>query len=256
MYEENKLKKPLLTKITLLAESNERLLRILEENPDIDDYELEETNDEFLELGKRCCSLMEEIDELLVDTKYFPLCGLSSEEIKSVPEGPTFLPKVLKISTGEIKSVLAGEEAIEKHLTLELMNLKDEMKKRVGRLKTLKLDFKIDRRKRCLYKQIARCFTYGMFESCCILCRTIAESFAKEYIVNKGCGEDLDRKHMSVVETLRKLNVSKNVIKLYSEISKKANVILHDRNGFALEEDALSSINALHSFIKKCPKEA
>jgi len=246
MYE-NKLKKALFEKIREWGKVNEKISQIEDEAKNLSFDELIESNDEYGALCMQAEDFRSEIEELLIDTKYFPLLGLTDKQ------------KMILDCFSQSPS-LDYDKNIEKHLDLKLLELKDDMKERLGKVKPLHLTVNIDPRTRYFYNEVIRCFIYGAFEASCVLCRAIAEVIAKRFIEYKGysdllVGKETQLKKLTVPGILtEKLSVQKDVIEIYSKITRKADGILHERSEKAEEKDALESVKLLQSFIEKFPK--
>jgi len=204
-------------------------------------------DDEYADLFCQLVHLQEEIDELIIDTKYAPLVGLTETQIKD-------LDFFMKSSDSSF------ELNIEKHLDTRLLILKEEMKKRLREIEPLRMGSYLDPRTYHIYNEVIRCYIYGAFEASCVLCRAIAEVIAKRFIEYKGYGDLLvgkekQFKKLTVPGILsEKLSIQKEVIAIYSKIARKADKILHEKNEKAEEKDALEAIGLLQSFIKKFPK--
>ena len=255
MYED-KLKKELFEKIHKYHEINKEISgRVCESDltpelfESIEEYAdaLNETDDEYADLSYQIMHLQEEIDELMVDTKYAPLVGLTESQIKD-------LDFFMKSSDSSF------ELNIEKHLDTRLLILKEEMKKRLKEIETLRMSTYLDPRTYHIYNEVIRCYINGAFEASCVLCRAIAEVIAKRFIEYKGYGDLLigkekQFKKLTIPGILsEKLSIQKEVITIYSKIARKADKILHEKNKKAEEKDALEAIRLLQSFIKKFPK--
>ncbi|MBL7197645.1 MAG: hypothetical protein ISS47_06065 [Candidatus Omnitrophica bacterium] len=236
MYEE-KLKKVLFEKIRNYDE-------IIKEMSEIDDSglstsELFDTNDEYAGFCVQSMDLQDEINELMLDTKYAPLTMLTSSQIRN-------------LDFFEISSDLQFEQNIEKHLNLRLLKLKEEMKTRLKQVKTLRLNVSIDQHIYNLYNQVIRCYVYGAFEASCVLCRAIAEAIADKYT---NSGRKSVRTRNQIWESLQKApNINKKTLEIYSKIGSKANKILHSMDEKTSENDTYEAIELLQSFIKKIYK--
>jgi len=203
-----------------------------------------------IKIFDKSMNLYNDINSLLVETKYFPLTGLTNTE-------QMFLSALL----GPRESDKNGqEEDIENFLDCRLLSLKNDMKERLSRVKTLLLTVDVDTRTNNLYREVINCYVYGAFEASCVLCRGIAETIAKRYIEYKGygnllVGEEKQFKKLTVPGILReKLSIRIEIIKIYSRIARKADRILHEREENAEEKEALEIIQLLQSFIRKFPK--
>jgi len=250
MYEE-KLKKELLEKIRELFINILRREKIEKEHGLSDDEyglpfeNLLENNEEYRNLTENGLELHNQIDLMLVDTKYFPILGLSNNQNKIL--------SILLESKYNIE-----EKQLEKYLDMLFVKLKDEMKERLKKVKSLYLTKHIEPRTHYFYREIITCYVYGAYESSCVLCRAIAQTMAERFIVDKGyenliVGKNKEKKGMSIQEIcLKTLGMNKNIVALYTKIDNKASNILH-RKEVATEEDALKTIMLLQEFIKSFP---
>jgi hypothetical protein len=267
---EKKLKEDLFRKIEQIQDLYGRIDDKIAENPDKDIEALTDTDQEVRDLFNRVNRLEDEVQFTLVDTKYYPLCGLSEQNIADLTSPclsePDYLPEIEEIvrnKKGWTTRVIPGgrfsnEEAIEKYLDLELMKMREEVKKRIGQLQSLRLFSEIDARTKLLYRQIANCYTFGFYDACCVLCRALVEAIAKNYIEFKGLGElsgkAKERKKASIPVILKnELGCNSDIIKQYCRIGNQADKILHDKKTAATENEALSSIKALQTFLKAFP---
>jgi hypothetical protein len=92
---------------------------------DLEISELFEADDEYAGLCVQVMDLQDEIDVMLIDSKYAPLVGLSDGQFGD-------------LSFFINSSDLAFDLNIEKHLNFRLLTLKEEMKKRLKSVKTLR----------------------------------------------------------------------------------------------------------------------
>ena len=111
----------------------------------------------------------DEIDKIMIYTKYAPLTGLDHSQIK-------------RLEFFEKSSDLSFEQNIEKQLNFSLLNLKEEMKERLKQVKTFRITSHLDPHTRHIYGEIIRCYIYGAFEASCVPCRAITETMAKKFI--------------------------------------------------------------------------
>lgn len=214
--------------------------------------ELRDLTIDGMKVFDQSLKLFNDINSLLVETKYFPLTGLTDTEQKIL----NCLLEIIELDSN--KNSL--EEEVEKFLDCELLSLKDNMKERLKQVKTLLLTADINSRTNDLYREVIGCYVHGVFEAGCVLCRAIVEAIAKRYIEYKGygnllVGEEKQLKKLTVPGILReKLSIKKEIIETYSRITRKADRILHGRDEKVEEKDALEAIQLLQSFIEKFPK--
>lgn len=250
MFEE-KLKKELLEKIRELLINLLKRDKIEKEHGLSDDdfgpawEELLANNEEYFNLTEKGLELHDRIGLMLVDTKYFPILGLSDKQ-------------------NDILGILleakfdVGEKQLEKHLDILFVKLKDEMKERLRKVKPLRLTKHIEPRTHFFYREVITCYIYGAYEASCALCRAITQTMAERFIIGKGYGDLLagknrDKKQMSIQEIcLKILSLDKALVALYTGIDNKASNILH-RKEVATEEDALKMIRNLQEFIIDSP---
>lgn len=258
MFEE-KLKRELIKKIIEYCKITVKIGEIWDEygiSGDFDDtesawdaqlqaWELLQSNEEHQNLVNKQRELNEQINSMLIDTKYFPLLGLN--DIQS---------KVLGfLSESEWK---IEEKDIEKYLDILFVKLKDEMKERMNKVKSLYLTKHIETRTYDLYRKVITCYIYGEYEASCVLCRAITQATAERFIIGKGyedliAGKNKEKKQMSIQEIcLKILGIDKNIVVLYTKIDNKASNILH-RKETITEEDMLKIIMYLQEFITGFP---
>ena len=247
--------------------------KTLTEDEQLERHEYFWSNDKHVnKLSHQEIVLQEEIETLLVDTKYCPLVGLTESQIGLLRESkiitPHYVPDMYHCirddATGEYKIISKpdywGGKSLEKNLDFELLKLKDDMKRRLGQLEPLHLSYEIHPKTKVLYKQIVNCYVYGIFDACCVLCRAVAELTAVRYIEFNELnsllsGKNKEKKKLSIFEILDKhLSLDNAILGLYGKISNKADHVLHDKSIKALEEDALNLIKMLQQFIKDFPK--
>lgn len=248
---EDKIKKELIEKIR----------RFCDIYSEMNDYEVEhpeDTNEEwfndvnYMGLCVAGSELQEEIDELMLETKYIPLTGLSESH--------------MKLFESFAETVEANiNQYIEKHLDVRLLKLKEEMRERIKQTKGLRMTAHLDPYTASVYSEIVSCYIHGSFKACCVLCRSVVEFIAKRFIQYKGYGEllvakDKQKKTMSIPVILYKYHdswaIPKKKLDEYKKIVNKADKILHTKEEKANENDALEAIQILQSFIKKFPKTA
>lgn len=246
MYSD-KLKKEVFKKIRRYDEINRRICEIEEEFPDVSQEELLDENSEY---GPLCLDLLDlesDIEELMLDTKYSPLVGLTINQSKQL----FFFEKIQSLN---------NEKNLEKILDIKLLELKDGMKERLRKVRPLKLTSPIDSQIPYLYKKIIRCYIDGSFEASCVLCRAISEFLIKEHIKKKGYGHLLkgkeeDTTKMSLPRIIKQHKLlTRKTIGVYYKIMERANNILHEKDVKTEDIHALTSIELLQSFIEEFPK--
>ena len=260
MYED-KIKKELFEKIRKYNEIGGKLCDIATDHP-FDPMD----NIEFEGLSAQFSRLLDEINELLIDTKYLPLFGLTEEQKSALDyflkgsEEPMIFESAT-IDGREVKvTKFENNEAVEKHLDLSLLKLKEEMKERIHKVKTLRMTAYLDPKTSHFYNEVIRCYIYGAFEASCVLCRAITETLAKRFIAFKGYGHLLTgtkgkSKAMSVQEIcLKTLKIDEKIVALYTKIGNKADKVLHQKELIG-EDVAIELIELLQSFIKGFPKQ-
>lgn len=260
MYED-KITKELFEKIRKYNEAIEKIL-------EFSDHEREDPdNDEYRNLSDQVCELGNDISDLLIDTKYFPLVGLTDKQIEDLgcllkgTEGPSILESfVLKVNEKEFVCKDAVDDDIEKHLDFRLLKLRDEMKGRLRKVRSLPMAAHLDQKTLFFYNEVIRCYLYGVFEASCVLCRAITETLAKRFIEHKGYGEllsgkDKKAKTMGIQEIcLKVIKMDENIVALYTKIGNKADTILHQKDLIS-EDDTLKMIGLLQDFIKRFPAQ-
>ncbi len=212
------------------------------EQPD----QLLETNEEYSELYVEKLDLESEIDKLLIETVYTPLVGLSDIEKQ-------------KIDFSRISHSLDYETIIEKQFDMQLLNFKDDMKRRLKKLTGLYLTTKPDKRVVRLYKEIIRCYIFDLCDACTALCRALVESLANEY-----CRQDKEaRKKIDSAKSFEKRKIlsemlekklTKELHMIYSDIGWAGSSVLHWRRDKVNEDEALKTIERSQKFINEIYK--
>jgi len=230
----------------------EEALKAMRESESID-YTLMGLPDEYSGLKNEFKKLQVEINQLMIECKLTPLLGLSADELK-------ILHKKDEVTGKSFSEVKQSERDIEEYLEQRALLERQDMKKRINDLTPLLLNFQIDLDTLYFYKQIHKCYIYGIFEATCIFSRAIAETLLKKYIGYKGHGNLLSggiNKKNDISLTgicLNVLNMDKNLIGLYTKIREKADRILH-RKIKATEEESLAIIKVLREFMERFPKQ-
>ena len=243
MYED-KIKEELFGKIYELFKTRKEMTE-MEHNSNLPESELYAT-DEWQGLMDQSMELLVDAQELMVETKYIPLTGLPIELMKE-------LDYLAELSDADI------DNYIEKHLDARLLHLKEEMMERIAQVKALRLTAHLDPHTGHVYNEVIRCFIYGLFDASCVLCRAIVELMAKKFIEHKGyshllVGKNKHLKKVSIQEILdQDPLMPAGITKRYSQITNKANNILHKKNKGTEEKEALEIIRLLQSFIKDFP---
>ena len=248
MYDE-KLKRELFKKIEKLARALLKLQEI-ENKSKLSFGDLIIKRKRARDLFGQIIDLYIEVEELIIDTKFFPLAGMTR-----VQQG--ILENMIEKKDGY------SEKSIEKQLDFQLLSLKENMKLRLLKVKPLYLTVKIDPASRIykLYQQAVNCYIYGSFEACSVLCRAISETVAKKYIERTEHGNDLYGRNRSKINApsigriLKELSVNKEIVDLYYEIGNCADEILHSKDKKAEEKEAYHSISNLQLFIKEFYKK-
>lgn len=245
MYEE-KIKKELFEKICeslAIMKEQQEIEKEIEGGTRTPEDGLDEGLERYAHLEGELNELLEEMDTLVIDTKYFPLVGLTDIQKKLFS----------MFADADIE-----ERNIDKNLDLILLALKDNTKERLKKVKPLYLTAHMHPRIHYLYREAIRCYINGSFEASCVLCRAVSELVAKDYIISKklDCllpSKERKNEEISILQILKKLAVAKEIIDLYAEIKEKANNILHKKNEKTEEKDSLNIIELLQSFIEKFP---
>lgn len=253
MYED-KIKKGLFAKLRELREVSKERDKI-EESLDytyteiVEDESLADEHIDYLGLCVLEMDFEDDIKALLFDTKYMLLSGLTHSQLQELsfcartmnPEDPVLWEKVKKL------------------LDCELLNLENDMKKRAKRVKPILLTTHIDSKINELYKEVIKCYAYGMFKASHAFCRVVAEAIVKKYIGKSKFkhllghhGEKKNKKNMpSLGKILKELSVDEKTIDAFYKIQNESSIILHNKDIVVEENDSLNSIKLLQSFIKK-----
>ncbi len=180
------------------------------------------TPGQYGELQCQKQDLESEIDELLIETVYAPLFGLTNLEKK-------------RIDFSSISHSLDYNAILEKYFDVELLNFKDDMKRRFKKLKALHLTREVERRIVMLYKEIAKCYVYHLFAASTALCRALVESVAEEYCMRS---EEFKRriktvkkfeKRKTIYVFLLRNKLPNEILDIYSEIGTASSSVLHPR---------------------------
>lgn len=192
--------------------------------------------------------LEDEIAEMMLDTKYAPLVGLTVGEIQEFD------------SISQKISHSSPDQAIEGHLNFRLSQLKLEMKQRLKKVSTLRsCRYPSSPRTYKMYQEAIQCYLAGAFQACSVLCRAIAEFIVEEYLRQQGYDGKLrsakkyeKRKILAeLLEKVLKKKGSGQIKILYDRIGATANRILHEVNVEMEEEGCLKTIGDLQSLLKK-----
>ena len=214
------------------------------DNPGVTDNGLCEIDDEYACLSRKTILLEEEIEELMLETKYIPLMNLDEEQMK-------------ELGHFEASSNMAFDVNIEKHLNGLLNVVKMEMRSRIKKIKPLRMTTFLDVKARAMYREIINCYIYGNLAASCALCRSLAEYLAKKLIDFKGLsdfiiGKERDNKGLSIQDILTEYRfVSDKTIEHYTEIYDRGSAILHGSSIVKNENEILNLIRKLQVFIKE-----
>jgi hypothetical protein len=182
----------------------------------------------------------------MVDTIYVPLTGLTNEEKK-------------EIDFARIAHSLGYEEIIENEFDTKLLNFRDDMKRRLRKLKGLYLIIEPNIRVVRLYKEIIRCYIFDLCDACSALCRAVVESVATEYCIQdkearkKISGAKKNEKRWLLSKILEK-KLTKELYKIYSDIGLEGSSVLHWRRSKVNEDEALKIIEDSQKFINEIYK--
>ena len=217
---------------------------------------IDQSNGEYVELLNKSSEISNEISKLLVHTKYFPiLLGLNKYIMGE--KGKVTQKEIVEFL---VKHTTIKEKDIETLLDDIFENKKGDMIRRVQKVDPLISDIYLDTNIDVLFREIKGCYVFGYFKASCALCRTIAEAVAKKHIKDRGYGHllkdgDEQEGKLSIPNILRnKMSLSTDILGIYSKITGKADNILHNKDEKADEEDALNSIELLHSLFEKFPR--
>ena len=212
--------------------------------PEVSYNEFAESNDEYAGLCHREMLLQDEIDELMLETKYVPLMNLDEEQMKR-------LGKFEKLSNLNIEII------IEKHMDGLLNEMKIKMRSRIKKIKPLRTATFLDAKTRGIYHEIISCFIFGNLAASCALCRSLAEYLVLKLIDFKGYGDLITgkekRKDGSGIQKILheyKL-ISDKAIEHYTEIYDKGSDILHISSMVKDENEVSDFIRKLQVFIKE-----
>lgn len=219
----------------------------LENDSEFTVSDLYDVDDEYAGICVQVEDLRDEIDVMLLDSKYAPIVGLTHSQFD-------------ELSFFVESSEKSFERNIEKHLDFRLLTLKDEMKKRLKQVKALRLCSDLDSHVRYLYSEIIDCYIKGAFEASSVLCRAVSEFLLKKFIEKNGKGHllkgernDINKISLPGIAKKYKL-LLRDMIDIYYEIMIRANEVLHKHDRTVSEEQALASIEQLQKFIGNFPK--
>lgn len=241
---ENEIKAQLFKKI-LEEENIENKMAEIEGQHEPSD-QLIGVNEEYSELCSEKLDLESEIDKLLIETVYIPLVGLSDIEKQ-------------KIDFSRISHSLNYEKIIENQFEMQLLNFRDDMKRRLKKLKGLYLTNNPDERIKRLHKEIIRCYIFNLCDASTALCRALIESVAEGYCKqDKEVGKKLAaakkfEKRKIIAEALTK-KLTKEIYSIYSDIGKEGSAVLHYRPDKVNEDEALKTIEGSQKFINEIYK--
>ncbi len=213
-------------------------------NPDLTYPELFEKDDEYAGMCVKETDLQDEVGALLLETKEFPLIGLSGGEIK-------------ELGFFKRSADLMFEQNINKYLKDESNRLEEGMKKRLKKIKPLLLKSYISPHVYHMYRQAIKCFVMGVHEASCSMCRAVVEKMVGNFIKNSEYSKEVSGPHrhkkgMSYPEMLSNLGVNRKVVSNFNTIYNKTSKIIH---GEELADDKLNYflIKRLQQFIRKFP---
>jgi len=243
-------------KSDLFAKLKEYLICIMEMDemekgtgldPDKAFDELIDTNIEYQKLSEKSTFLKSDIDRLLICAKGHPLTITNEQQMK-------LLDDIADHLQGNI-----NEKALEKDIETHLLTQEGNIIKRLKDTKILFLRTYLHNRIYSLYNEAINCYIQGLFNASCVLCRTISELIAKQYIRHRGyenllCGKEKDKKQYTIPGILSELSVPKNILQTYRKIHSKADSILHNISEKTTPEEALVTIKLLRDFITDFPK--
>lgn len=241
---EEKIKQELLEKIAEYHDVLRERADIENDNPEITDTDLCEIDDEYACLSRKTILLEEEIEKLMLETKYFPLMNLNEEQMRD-------------LVLFERASNLSFEVNIEEHLYGLLQELSLKMQSRIRKIKPLRIYSFLDSKARGIYREIIKCYIYGNFIASCALCRPLVEYLVKKLIDYKGLGDfvvgkEKGSKKFSIQNILSEYKlVSPSVVSDYTDIYDKVSVVLHSNGLLPNEEETFELIRKLQKFIKE-----
>lgn len=249
MSYENEIKKELFGKIQEWNKVNEKICLMESKACNLPTDDLIK-NDEYSEFLIEQLGIENEIEELMIETRYFPLFGLTKEQKN-------------ELDFFSMSSSLDEDKNIEKHLDSRLESLRIGMRERIKKVKSLHLTIEGNPRIYFLYEEVIKCYVYGVFEASCAFCRVITEAVANKYIGKSKykhligyCGEEKSREDKpSLGKIFKMLSVDKKAVDAFYEIQSKADEILHEKDKKTGEEEAFGMINQLQIFIKKLYKD-
>jgi hypothetical protein len=186
---DSKLKKEIIEKVRQGHEKVEQLQKLEAANPRLKADDLLHIN-AYAKLWKELEMIDGEVKFLMLETKYYPLSGIDSGTMSALLPFDFFSEENKMVYDKTI-----SDETIEKYLDMEYMKLHEDMKGRLRMLRPLISTFEIDANTRLLYRQIARCFTYGMFESCCILCSTVVGGDCSKFASEEDAFRAIENLH-------------------------------------------------------------
>ncbi len=186
-----------------------------------------------------------DINKLLVESRFHPVMGIDVDELDPILASSLLRPNL---------------SAIENYLDSEHNLTKEETVKRLDSVTSLVLPAYIDPTTLRFYKQILKCYVSESYEASCVLCRAIAETVAKRYIVLRGyesmlVGPDRNKKQRSILDIFKNvLEMDSEVVALYSKICSMADGILHLQKN-STDKEALATIKQLQKFLVVFPKQ-
>ncbi|MEI7752218.1 MAG: hypothetical protein WCJ71_09045 [Candidatus Omnitrophota bacterium] len=209
---------------------------------------------QYIQLYKKFNLLQTEINQLLVDCKYYPLMGTSAEEMRLLDKEYTSLYE------GGARDRKIPRYYLERHLKTSLAINQQEMKDRLARVPSFAISFHLDSPTVHFYRQILNCYVFGMLEACCVLSRAIVQSMTRNYIKYRGFGRLLIDGKKGNTETKnvqhicsKILNWDEKRLSTYNKVCNLANKILYDKE-VAADAQALSCIKLVQDFIKNFPQ--
>jgi len=217
---------------------------------DYGELELDYIPKKAIDIYERFTNAKVQLKSLIIDSKYFPIMGLTVEEMD-----------ILKgnLVESDLVDSYSGTEAINIYLATKELQNRENIIRRLVLIGPITLNCYLDKPTAHFYKQIRLCFVDGHFEAVCVLSRAIIETMAKKLISTIGyekhiVGKNIEKKKYSMPNILKKYaKISNEQLKRYRSIVGKADSILHEKY-IVDEKSALDVVENLQQFIQKFPR--
>jgi len=219
---------------------------------------------EYAELHLEQDILRQEIDEILVQARFSPLTGISSEQGRLMRLFRRESRKYPNIGLSKINGIsipvpihysphAVRTELLEQYLQLEQVVHAEGFLSRLKKVKPIVLGGNVGWRPSCLYREAVSCYVNGLFVASIALCRSAAEALTKQIAEERIEAGSMPRGDGVMDKLIRMLKgrrlLAPSTADYLFKVKALGNEALHGNPAAITENHAITALRLLRQIV-------